>query len=65
MIDGLKLKNDCVQWIRDWFAANDPECLEWALVVNQKWTKLFQINTRKIYLKCNPFLLLKFKEKNI
>lgn len=26
MIDGLKLKNDCVQWIRDWFAANGPEC---------------------------------------
>ncbi len=26
MINGEKLKNDCVQWIRDWFAANGPEC---------------------------------------
>lgn len=26
MIDGIKLKNECVQWIRDWFAANGPKC---------------------------------------
>lgn len=26
MIDGIKLKNECVQWIRDWFAANGPRC---------------------------------------
>lgn len=26
MIDGIKLKNDCVQWIRDWFAANGKDC---------------------------------------
>ena len=26
MINGEKLKNECVQWIRDWFAANGPEC---------------------------------------
>ena len=26
MINGKKLKNDCIQWIRDWFAANGPEC---------------------------------------
>lgn len=26
MIDGIKLKNECVQWIRDWFAANGKNC---------------------------------------
>ena len=24
--DAVKVKNDCVQWIRDWFAANGPDC---------------------------------------
>lgn len=26
MIDGIKLKNDCIQWIRDWFAENGLGC---------------------------------------
>ena len=26
MIDAVKVKNDCVQWIRDWFAKNGPDC---------------------------------------
>ena len=26
MINGKKLKNDCIQWIKDWFAANGPDC---------------------------------------
>lgn len=26
MINGEKLKNDCIQWIRDWFATNGPDC---------------------------------------
>lgn len=26
MFDATKVKNDCVQWIRDWFAANGPDC---------------------------------------
>jgi NAD+ synthase len=26
MINGEKLKNDCIQWIKDWFAANGKNC---------------------------------------
>ena len=26
MIDAVKVKNDCVQWIRDWFEENGPGC---------------------------------------
>ena len=26
MFDALRVKNDCVQWIRDFFAANGPDC---------------------------------------
>ena len=26
MFDALRIKNDCVQWIRDFFAANGPDC---------------------------------------
>ena len=26
MFDAVKVKNDCVQWIRDWFATNGPDC---------------------------------------
>jgi NAD+ synthase len=26
MFDAIKVKNDCVQWIRDWFAKNGPDC---------------------------------------
>ena len=26
MFDALKIKNDCVAWIRDFFAANGPDC---------------------------------------
>lgn len=26
MFDAIKVKNDCVQWIRDWFAENGPGC---------------------------------------
>ena len=26
MFDAVKVKNDCVQWIRDWFAENGPDC---------------------------------------
>ena len=26
MFDAVKVKNECVQWIRDWFAKNGPEC---------------------------------------
>ena len=26
MFDAVKVKNDCVQWIRDWFAINGPDC---------------------------------------
>lgn len=26
MINGEKLKNECIQWIRNWFEANGPEC---------------------------------------
>lgn len=26
MFDALKVKNDCVQWIRDWFEANGKDC---------------------------------------
>lgn len=26
MFDAVKVKNDCVQWIRDWFKLNGPDC---------------------------------------
>jgi NAD+ synthase len=26
MFDAVKIKNDCVQWIRDWFEKNGPNC---------------------------------------
>ena len=26
MFDALRIKNDCVEWIRDFFAANGPDC---------------------------------------
>ena len=26
MFDAVKAKNDCVQWIRDWFEKNGPDC---------------------------------------
>lgn len=26
MFDAIKVKNDCVQWIRDWFKINGPQC---------------------------------------
>lgn len=26
MFDAVKIKNDCVEWIRDWFANNGPNC---------------------------------------
>lgn len=26
MFDAVKVKNECVQWIRDWFAENGPNC---------------------------------------
>jgi NAD+ synthase len=26
MNNGEKLKNDCIQWIKDWFAVNGPDC---------------------------------------
>lgn len=26
MFDAVKVKNDCVQWIRDWFEKNGPDC---------------------------------------
>lgn len=26
MLDAVKVKNDCVQWIQDWFDANGPDC---------------------------------------
>lgn len=26
MFDAVKVKNECVQWIRDWFKENGPEC---------------------------------------
>ena len=26
MFDAVKVKNDCVQWIRDWFEENGPDC---------------------------------------
>ena len=26
MFDAIKVKNDCVQWIKDWFAENGPNC---------------------------------------
>ena len=26
MFDAVKVKNDCVQWIRDWFDINGPDC---------------------------------------
>ena len=26
MFDAVKVKNDCVQWIRDWFEENGPRC---------------------------------------
>ena len=26
MFDAVKVKNDCVQWIRDWFKENGPRC---------------------------------------
>ena len=26
MFDAVKVKNDCVQWIRDWFEQNGPDC---------------------------------------
>ena len=26
MFDAVKVKNDCVQWIRDWFEVNGPGC---------------------------------------
>ena len=26
MLDAVKVKNDCVQWIRDWFDTNGPDC---------------------------------------
>ena len=26
MFDAIKVKNECVQWIRDWFAKNGPGC---------------------------------------
>lgn len=26
MFDAIKVKNDCVQWIKDWFDANGPDC---------------------------------------
>lgn len=26
MFDAVKVKNDCIQWIRDWFAINGPDC---------------------------------------
>ena len=26
MFDAVKVKNDCVNWIRDWFAKNGPDC---------------------------------------
>ena len=26
MVDAVKVKNDCVQWIRDWFEKNGPGC---------------------------------------
>ena len=26
MFDALRVKNDCVQWIRDFFAQNGPDC---------------------------------------
>jgi NAD+ synthase len=26
MFDAVKVKNDCVQWIRDWFENNGPDC---------------------------------------
>lgn len=26
MFDAVKVKNECVQWIKDWFAQNGPDC---------------------------------------
>lgn len=26
MFDAIKIKNECVQWIKDWFAQNGPDC---------------------------------------
>lgn len=26
MFDAIKIKDECVQWIRDWFAKNGPDC---------------------------------------
>ena len=26
MFDALKIKNECVEWIRDFFAKNGPDC---------------------------------------
>lgn len=26
MFDAIKVKNDCVNWIKDWFAKNGPDC---------------------------------------
>ena len=26
MFDAVKVKNDCVKWIKDWFEENGPQC---------------------------------------